>query len=98
MRDGVDGPAAVQVPQRLGRHRVAGHPRGGDGVRVGWMRCGSAGPLAEPVPLDRCLPGNGFLCLGDLLADAPRGTRRARSWRYRLWVLMEDLWPWQGAR
>jgi len=65
---------------------------------LAWMRCGSAGPLAEPVPLDRCLPGDGFLCLGDLLADAPRGTRRARSWRYRLWVLMGDLWPWQGAR
>jgi len=40
--------------------------RGGDDVRVGWMRCGSAGPLAEPVPLDRRLPGNCFLCVGDL--------------------------------
>jgi hypothetical protein len=44
-------------------------------MRRGWCRspvhgAGAAVEPDEPVPLDRGLPGDGFLCLGDLLADA----------------------------
>jgi hypothetical protein len=64
----------IDVPLQPGHDTafIAGHG----------SRCGCARELDQPVPFDRCLPGNRFLRLGDLLS-IPRRVRRASSARYR---------------
>jgi hypothetical protein len=47
--------------------------RPGFGLQFPVDAVGALAELDEPVPLDRCLPGDGVLGLGDLLIDATQG-------------------------
>jgi len=71
VRDGVDGPATVRFRSAWEGTVSLPSAGSGDGVRAGLdtVRVSPDSWMNQPVPLDRCLPGNGFLCLGDLLVD-----------------------------
>jgi hypothetical protein len=61
---------AVGAGGQVGDVALEADQRPGFGFELPVDAAGAAGQLDEPVPLHRCLPGDGFLGFLDLLIDA----------------------------